>query len=153
MIHLTAYCLHCETQKCNKVADHLQNAGILRAFSPKILSRQRKQGKNIEHLYDLLPGYVFAYTEEPLKSLDLFFQTDGVIRCLGDSDKLQGLAYEDLAFALALYNMNGLIGSVSLLKEGDSIRIQDPLFDSYSGTIISIDHRKVRAKIQFKFDH
>lgn len=52
------YCLFCETKKCQQVANALEKAGIHRALSPKIIKRQRRQGKNIDILFDLLPGYL-----------------------------------------------------------------------------------------------
>ena len=60
------YCLFCETKRCQQVANALEKAGIHRALSPKIIKRQRRQGKNIDILFDLLPGYVFVYSSEPV---------------------------------------------------------------------------------------
>lgn len=38
-----AYCLFCRTQRCTRIAQLLEIKGVDRAFSPKILSKQRKQ--------------------------------------------------------------------------------------------------------------
>ena len=61
-----AYCLFCRTQRCTRIAQLLEIKGVERAFSPKILSKQRKQGKNYDRERDLLPGYVFIFNEERL---------------------------------------------------------------------------------------
>lgn len=45
------YCLFCETKRCKKVASVLEMSGISRAFSPQIVKRQRKNGKNVELLF------------------------------------------------------------------------------------------------------
>ena len=43
-------------------------------------------GKNIELMFDLLPGYVFAYASQPVKEMSQL-KVDGVIRLLGSPEK------------------------------------------------------------------
>ena len=147
-----AYCLQCQTQRCRIIAELLEKKGALRAFSPRIISRQRKQGKLEDHAYDLLPGYVFVYTEQQLESFDIFSHVDGIIRRLSSDTSSGCLTGSDFDFAMNLYRKNGVVGAVTIFKEGDSVRIDDPLFQGYNGTVLYIDHRKQRAKLQFHFD-
>lgn len=148
-----AYCLQCQTQRCKTIAGLLEKHGVDRAFSPQIVSRHRKQGKIEEVMYDLLPGYVFAYSEHQLENFEVFSGIDGIIRFLGVSEgRTSGLQYSDYDFAMNMYQKNGVVGAITLLKEGDSVRMQDPLFEKHNGTISYIDHRKQRAKVQFHFD-
>jgi transcription antitermination factor NusG len=149
---VVAYCLQCQTQRCRIIAELLEKKGALRAFSPKIISRQRKRGKLEDQAYDLLPGYVFVYTEQQLENFDLFSRIDGIIRRLDPENATGGLTGADFDFAMNLYRKNGIVGTVTVFKEGDTVRIDDPLFHDYNGTIIYIDHRKQRAKLQFHFD-
>ena len=51
-----------------------------------------------------------------------------------------------------LYKKNGIVSAITILKEGDSITVQDPMFQDYKGIIIYIDHRKQRAKVQSQFN-
>ena len=147
-----AYCLQCQTQRCQIIAELLEKKGVFRAFSPQIISRQRKNGKLEDHTYDLLPGYVFVYTEQQLENFGIFSQVDGIIRRLDSEPSIGGLTGPDLEFAMNLYRKNGVLGTVTVFKEGDTVRIDDPLFQGYCGTVIYIDHRKQRAKLQFHFD-
>ena len=147
------YCLFCQTQRCHIIADLLEMKGADRAFSPQILSRQRKQGKIEEHRHDLLPGYVFVFMENELKNHELFWGIDGIIRLLGKDKDTAGLMYEDYQFAMDLYERNGLVGALNVFKEGEKVRIKDSVFENYGGTVEYIDHRKQRAKVKFKFDN
>ena len=79
-----AYCLQCQTQRCRIIAELLEKRGANRAFSPQIISRQRKQGKNEDHQSDLIPGYVFVYMEQQLTDYQFFknissYQTDSLL--------------------------------------------------------------------------
>ncbi len=147
-----AYCLQCQTHRCKVIADLLMKRGVSQAFAPQIISRQRKLGKMIERTYDMLPGYVFVFTEKQLETFELFSDLDGLIQCLGTEDYgTAGLQNADYGFAMNLYQRNGIIGAISLVKAGDCVCIRDPLFDSTTGTILAIDYRKQRAKILFRF--
>lgn len=100
----------------------------------------------------MLPGYVFVYMENQPNDFEGFYKVDGIIRILGTEDGLLGLQNSDYTFAMNLYQKDGLVGAIKALKEGDNVRIQDPLFESFRGTVIQIDHRKQRANVQFRFD-
>lgn len=144
------YCLFCETSKCRKVASLLEKNGLERAFSPQIVRRQRKKGENIELMFDLLPGYVFVYSSQPLKELS-HLKVDGVIRLLGSPDNGYCLVEEDWLFALNLLERNGLIDVLNLLRVGDTVTISDELFLGHQGKVVQIDYRKQRAKVLFEF--
>ena len=80
------YCMFCETQRCKVIAKLMEIRGALRSFSPQIVRRQRKKGVNREVLFDLLPGYVFVFSEERMVDYTQFFGMDGVIRRVGKQD-------------------------------------------------------------------
>ncbi len=147
-----AYCLQCLTQRCGAISVLLEKRGADRAFSPQIITRHRKQGKTEDVQYDLFPGYVFVYLEQEPEDLSLFSGITGLIRCLGREYGTKGLQHEDYAIAMDLYRMNGVVGKITALKEGDTVKLKDPLFEAYGGTILHIDHRKQRAKVQLHFD-
>ena len=147
-----AYCLFCRTNRCDAIARQLQLRGVDKAFSPKRLSRQHKQGKNEDRPYDLLPGYVFVYLRQQPESFAFLSGIDGIIRRLGREQGTAGLDREDYDFAMRLYRKDGLLGTVSVIKEGSRVRIDDPLFAGYRGEVAKLDHRKKRALIRFRFD-
>ena len=145
-----SYCLFCETKKCKNVAASLEKHGVDRAFSPQIVRSQRKQGKNIDRLFDFLPGYVFAFTSEKIIELSIL-RVSGVIRILGTMENDYCLEGSDSDFAFRLLNKNGIIDPIRIINIGDQVTICDPLFSQCQGKIIKIDNRKRRANIEFIF--
>lgn len=101
-------------------------------------------------MLDLLPGYVFAYSSQPVKEMSQF-NVDGVIRLLGSPENSYCLIEEDQLFALELFKRNGLIDVLNILRIGDTVTLSDELFPGYEGHVIQIDYRKQRAKISFSF--
>lgn len=146
-----AYCLFCQTQKCGMVAAALEKRGVLRAFSPQIYKRQRIQGRNVDRLYDLLPGYVFVFSEDALDEYDLFRGVDGIVRRIGDPEESYRLTGADREFALNLYRKEGVVGQITVYKVGDAVRMDDPLFNGVSGKISQIDYKKQRARVEYRF--
>ena len=148
-----AYCLFCLTQRCKVIAKLMEIRGVNRAFSPQIIRKQRKQGENIKKIYDLLPGYVFIYSEERLTDYRFFFGIDGVIRRVGKTGTEYELAGEDLDFAMKLLEKNGIVGGMKACHTGDEVTLEDPLFSGCEGKVTEIDYRKERAKVSFVFDN
>ena len=146
-----AFCLFCQTQKAAWIASELERRGIGRAFSPRIVKRQRVQGENRDMIYDLLPGYVFVYSKEDINTTRDFRGISGIIRRLGDPGDNFHLAGSDLEFAMARYKKNGLVGQITIFKEGDQVLVEDPLFRKAKGQIEKIDYKKGRARVAFEF--
>ena len=144
------YCLFCETRRCRAVANKLQEKVVDTAFSPQIVKRQRKAGKNIDMLYDLLPGYVFAYSNTELSNISVL-RVDGVIRILGSSENGYCLSGVDKDFANGLLEREGRIDVMKVIRVGDTVLFEDELFSGQKGRILEIDYRKQRAKIEFLF--
>ena len=148
---LYAYCLFCRTQRCEKIARVLEVKGMARAFSPRILQRQRVKGENIRKYADFLPGYVFAFSEEPLTDYSVFFGIDGVIRKVGQADENYELQGSDREFALELLEKDGIVGGMRMVKIGEDVTLDDPLFAGNRGKVTRIDYRKERARVDFTF--
>ena len=145
------YCLFCQTKKAGEVAYILENRGLVRAFSPQIVKRQRVQGQNEDRVYDLLPGYVFVYANEELNTTRYFSEISGIIRRLGLRENRFQLQNGDRDFAMQLYRKNGLVGEITVFKEGDLVCIEDPLFQGCNGKITRMDYKKQRARVEFEF--
>ena len=146
------YCLFCVTQRCAVIAKLMEVRGAYRAFSPRIIRKQRKKGENIERSFDLLPGYVFIYSEERLTDYRAFFGIDGVIRRVGRRDDGYELEGPDLDFAMKLLEKDGIVGAMKVCHVGDDVTLEDPLFSGCRGRVAEIDYRKERAKVEFIFD-
>lgn len=147
-----AYCLFCRTQRCSRIARLLEIRGVDRAFSPKILSKQRKEGVNVPVERDLLPGYVFLFNEERLTDFAVFAGIDGVIRRVGRTEQGYELEGPDRDFAFGLLEHGGEVGAMRMVKMGDTVKLEDPLFEGSEGVITKIDYRKERARVDFKFE-
>ena len=147
------YCLFCQTQRCGVIAAMLEKQGACRALSPRILQRERKQGRNVEIMRDLLPGYVFVYSEDPFEQQLLCPGVRGVIRCLGTGTGNYELSGADRDFAMRLYDREGTISAVRVFREGDRVTLADPLFMSCKGRITRVDNRKQRARVDFDFEN
>lgn len=147
-----AYCLFCVTQRCKVIAKLMEIRGAARAFSPQIVRRQRKQGENRDVTFDLLPGYVFIFSEEKWTDYRQFFGMDGVIRRVGRRDDGYELEGADLDFAMRLLEKDGLVGAVQTCVTGDTVTLSDPLFNGCQGRVTKIDYRKERARVDFVFD-
>ena len=148
------YCLFCRTQRCSRIAQLLEikGEGIRRAFSPKILSRQRKQGLNIDRERDLLPGYVFIFSDERLLDYKMFSGIDGVIRRVGRTETGYELEGADREFAVGLFGQDGKVGALKMISVGETVQLENSLFDGSEGVVTKIDYRKERARVDFRFD-
>ena len=148
---LFAYCLYCRTQRCERIAQLLEVKGMARAFSPRILQRQRVKGENIRKYTDFLPGYVFVFSEKPLTDYSVFFGIDGVIRKVGQADEGYELHGADREFALELLEKDGIVGGMRMVRDGEEVTLDDPLFAGNRGRVTRIDYRKERARVDFTF--
>ena len=147
-----AYCLFCRTQRCSRIAQLLEIRGVDRAFSPKILSKQRKQGQNYDRERDLLPGYVFIFSGERLVDYETFAGIDGVIRRVGRTETGYELEGADREFAFGLLEKDGKVGALKMVQVGEKVRLEHSLFDGSEGVVTKIDYRKERARVEFRFD-
>lgn len=59
------YCVFCETVRCDYVARTAEQTLHCKSVSPKQVQHTWFQGKMVDVLHDLFPGYVFMYTDEP----------------------------------------------------------------------------------------
>ena len=147
-----SYCLFCRTGRCDAVALALDRSLPCRAISPKIVRRKWVSGKCLEEIRDCLPGYVFAYFDEPVADPGKLWAQDGVLRLLGQREDGYLLQGEDLRFARMLLEKEGVIGIMKAYEEGDRIRLADTSLPGYSGEIVRVDRHRGRAQVLIRFD-
>ena len=145
------YCVACQVDRCAQVAYMLEARGVLRAFSPQVLQHRAKEGRLEENYQDLLPGYVFVYSENELTNLWGFRDIEGINRWLRTLSGRYELELDDFDFAMNLYDKNGILGKVKMVKIGDEMTVDDPVFRHVHGTVGKIDWRKKRARVDFIF--
>ena len=151
-IEMNVYCLFCNSTKCESVASQLSARIGCRAISPKIVQRKWVKGKCVEEINDYLPGYVFLYTEKPIREFRKMWTVEGVLRLLGRREEGYRLSGGDLRFANMICANDGVIGIIKAYEEGDRIKLTDESLPGYEGDIIKVDRRKGRAQILVRFD-
>lgn len=142
---MQAYCLFCETQRCKFIAEFIRkNYGYI-CISPQIIQRKWIRGISLEEKHDWLPGYLFVYSEDPITPR---FEVGGIIRCLSN----EALSGRDDVFAQMILERDGVVGNVSLIREGDLCRISDPAWEKLQGRVIKLDRGRQRCCISYFFD-
>ncbi len=149
---MNCYCLFCQTTRCGSIASLLSKEAGCRAIAPKLVQRKWVKGACVEEVRDLLPGYVFVYTHEPLGTFDGLRGPDGVLHLLGRSEDGYRLQGEDERFARMLYENGGVIGILQAYEAGDRIRLQAASLPGYEGEVVKVDRRKGRAQVLIRFD-
>ena len=148
---MVAYCLFCETVKCEELAERIRREFGWMAINPRIVQRKWVKGTAYEDIRTLLPGYIFVYTEEPIPYPRAAFRLDFVIRLLGDEGSNYTLIGDDDRFARMLYHCGGTIGILKAYQEGDRVRLVEGALGGIEGEIIRLDRRKGRAQIRYQF--
>lgn len=146
------YCLFCNTIKSESVASLLPKRMDCRAISPKIIQRKWIKGQCFEEIKDYLPGYVFLYTDEPLRDFRALWSVEGVLRLLGRREEGYLLNGDDAHFADMLYTNHGVIGILKAYEVGDRIVLAGESLPGFEGEVIRVDRRKGRAQVLIHFD-
>ncbi len=145
------YCVFCLTQKCTNVAIQVQQIFDCKVIRPKKEQLKWVKREAIRETHDLLPGYIFLYSEHELENTYMLREILGVIRCLSDQEHRYLLQGNDEAFALMLFEKNGVIGKTKVYEEGDRIRICDGAYAGLETKILKVNRRNMRMLIQIPF--
>lgn len=145
------YCVFCSTQKCGKVAIQAQKLFGCKAIRPRREQLKWVKREAVRETHDLLPGYIFLYSDHELEHTHLLREIAGVIRCLSDQEHRYILHGNDEAFAMMLYEKNGVIGKTEVYKEGEKIRICDGAYAGLETSILKVNRRNMRMLIRIPF--
>jgi transcription antitermination factor NusG len=140
-------------------------------FEPTVTNNITNSGENVKETLRLLPGYVFAYSEDiiSISDWDKILKTSGIIKPLGkesaqydiekdEQGNSQSIDYSlkdkgDSDFAKLLYGLGGRLNQVHLKDDGSHCTLADNVWsDDIEATIVKVDRRKKRAKIMFMFE-
>jgi len=143
------YCLFCDTTKCNYVVHAATQLMPCEASSPKqvqhtYVSATRRME---DRLHQLLPGYVFLYSQEPLKITDIR-QIPDIIRVMRNQDDAYELAGPDEAFAMMLYHRNGVLGKTEVHEDDGILKFRDGAFAGLKAFIRKVDRRNHRMYVE-----
>ena len=145
------YCLFCETTKTKYIAKAVSETTSCRALRPRQIQHTwAKGGGTRDVVNDLMPGYVFLFSEE--KADISFLNTlQGVIRCLSSTAGEYELTGQDEQFALMLLEKDGIIGKTPVYQEGQVIRIAAGAFEGVTAKIVKVERRLSRMQIELPF--
>ncbi len=148
---MNAYCLFCETARCDTVARIVAEKLGCKAISPKQVQHTWSKGKMVDYVRDLLPGYVFLYLESGKLNIQMIQPIQGIIRCLSTPDRQYELTGNDERFAMMLLQRGGIIGKTKVYEEGQMIRICEGAFAGVETRILKVNHQKGRMQIEIPF--
>lgn len=147
------YCIFCETGKGAVAAKAAGDFFACRAISPRQIQHTwSKEGGPQEIERDLLPGYIFLYSENPLNFSRLYaIRWGGVLYALSGSAGEYQLAGQDEAFALMLLTKDGVLGKTKVYEEGQRLHIQEGVFAGLDAVILKVERRLKRMQIEIPF--
>ena len=146
---MNAYCLFCETEKCDFVAHAVKQVYECEAISPKQIQHTWDKGRFVDREHNLLPGYVFVYSEEEiLAPQDIRRRLDRIIRCMRDTGMEYRLQGGDRDFALMILRKGGVIGRTEVTETDGRFAITDETFQGIPVEILKVDRRNRRMKIE-----
>ena len=146
-----SYCLFCETQKCQALARELKRVFDYTVIAPKTVQHTWSAGSMTDREHDLLPGYLFLYTEARIEDVRPLHSFSGVLRILGEKDDGYVLKGHDEQFALALLSLGGVVGKTRVYEEGQMIRLADDAFRGIEAKILKVNHRNKRLQVELPF--
>lgn len=148
---MNVYCVHYNTDRRVKIATFAEKVFGCEVINPRIIQRKWVRKDALEVVHDLLPGYMFLYSESAIDEIEILANVEGVYRILGSKQGGWRLYGSDRAFAEMLYRNEGEIGIVQAYWDEGRLKLMDRLFDSFDGAIVKIDRRQ-RALVQYMFD-
>lgn len=110
----------------------------------RILPYRRNDGTWFDKKRPLLPGYIFIRGEAVNYRLR---RVNHVIRLLQYADGKCALRGSDRVFAERAFQTGGVIPKLLAHREGDFIRVDDPLLDQLNGKVRSVNKRNRLAEI------
>lgn len=133
-----------------KIAYTFRDTGII-PFVPKRCIRERKNGIWYKRIRTLFPGYILLRGRVEIEDYYRLKTVPGIVRILKGVNGLYRIKPEEIRIINRLMINGELIGTSTVLQQGDSIRITDGPLLGMEGIIQSIDSRKGRARVNISF--
>ena len=135
-------CLFCETGKEPWVVNAIRTKGWGEAIFAQRVKEVWRNGAWAEVNVPLMPGYVFVYATEEEERGAGYGGIEHVIRLLKYNDGREVLEGADLAFAEWLYGIDGKVGKMQAIREGEKVKIVDGVFRALHGTVVRMNRRR-----------
>ena len=119
---------------------------------PKRRLIERRQGKAVECMRPLLPGYVLFRTDVGM-DVRYYYElkkVPGLLRILKGEQDFLYIKESEIAVILALTGGKDVIGFSELYKKGDEIHVVSGPLKDLEGIIEAFDYRKKRVKVCFE---
>ena len=110
----------------------------------------RRQGKRIETLSPIFPGYIFLETDEIDENLFYTIKRlPGFYRFLESNDRIRALSGNDLELVAHFVKFGDVIGKSKVtFDENSRIEVKEGPLAGLEGRIVKVDKRKQRAKVR-----
>lgn len=125
----------------------------VRFFFPRRRLTIRRQGKQLQELYPVFPGYIFVEAPEVDRPLyDLVRGGPNFCRFLPSNTNIQPLRQKDLSILMHFIGKNDIAeSSLVYFDENDRIVVVSGPLSGMEGMIVKVNRRKKRAKIRLDF--
>ncbi len=151
---MDSYCIFCMTGREMNVVEQINSYfsnNTLKAILPRKVVRQ-KHKKRIERLETIIiPGYAFIYSDGYREIMDIK-KIEGIYKLLTYGDGSQKLVGSDAAYAMWIYNNQGLIDTSEVIIVGSTVEVVSGPLTECMGKIIWVDRKKSTALVEFDFD-
>ncbi|MBN2557799.1 MAG: antiterminator LoaP [Clostridia bacterium] len=119
-------------------------------YVPRKLMKERKDGKWHNVIRPLFPGYVLVHGEITTESYYALKEVLDIYFILKDGCKPLQISEAEILPIMHLLNDGGdVIGTSDIIMEGDRIFVKSGPLQAFDGNILSVNHRKGRAKVRF----
>ncbi len=123
----------------------------LRILVPKRKLRERKRGKWIHCIKTLFPGYILINGDLSVEQYYRLKGVPGLLMLLRNGYEPLKISQEEMVILNRLICNDETIGFSSVLVENGRVAVIDGPLVSQEGIIVSVDHRKGRAKVKLNF--
>jgi len=123
----------------------------LEFYVPRKLLKERRNGKWHRAIRPLFPGYILVNGDVSDETYYRFKEVLDIYFILKDDCKPVEIIKTEIEPILHLMNLctDGIIGASDIIMEGDLIFVKSGPLKAFEGQILSVNHRKGRAKVRF----
>ncbi|MDN5302821.1 MAG: transcription termination/antitermination protein NusG [Thermoanaerobacteraceae bacterium] len=136
-----------EENKLKEAIEHIFPPDEIKPLIPRRRLTEKRQGKKIEVVRTLFPGYVFintTMTEETYNNIKKM--PVGSKLLMADLEPAE-VPVEEMRPILKLTGASDIIGYSTGIRVGTKVKIIDGPLKDFEGLIIDVDSRKGRAKV------
>lgn len=147
------YALFVKTGQEDKVKKRLlyRFGDELKILVPKRKLRERRFGKWHFAVRPLFPGYVLLNGNITSQNIHKFWNVPGLLKLLRTGSEPSKIERHEMEVISRLIINGEVIGISSVFVENKKVRVIDGPLVSMEGYIVSMDHRKGRAKVKLTF--